>query len=551
LTVSVETLAWAGVIAASGFILLADLNGLPFSTDEAARSLDALRAGEGEVPDGWRGDFAAALTSYLFRVFGPSETLARVVPALAALGMVGSLWWLRPYAGKAGALVAAILIVLSPLFVLESRAANAFALGPLLSVVMVASLFNYLRDPRTASAFPLIVSLATALVADASVMLTLVAVIIFSLLEALAFRSHELASAFRVFRSSAVQWVSAILVVAAVIQLGFTRFGISVHASLPGPALLGDMFQGAGTARPAEYFAALLVAYEWPLLVGGAAGFVLLAARLAGRRGMSGFDRFLLIWTVAGALALAMAARKEGTQLLVLIPPLALLSGRVAEEFVQRVDLGGVQRWWPAAVAVLAVMALAALLMSEWSSGNASAGERALLAAAPIGCLAILAFLLLRERSAAAAVALAGLSIGAIAFLTHSTLAVAFGGGSEFAVDSRLTPRVEQLRSTLERLSEERNSPIVLDSDLRDELGWVLRDSDAIFGAQPGTASIIVSKTDAAPPGFEPLPDVWRLSEGWYPDEVLAPRRMWRWLLFREPFGALDVADARIYVRTI
>ena len=41
------------------------------------------------------------------------------------------------------------------------------------------------------------------------------------------------------------------------------------------------------------------------------------------------------------------------------------------------------------------------------------------------------------------------------------------------------------------------------------------------------------------------------VAEGWYPDDVLAPRRMWCWLLYRKPFGPVEFTEVRIYVRTI
>ena len=72
-----------------------------------------------------------------------------------------------------------------------------------------------------------------------------------------------------------------------------------------------------------------------------------------------------------------------------------------------------------------------------------------------------------------------------------------------------------------------------------------------VSGGEEDAASILVTRPDAAPPGFAGLEDVWRVAEGWYPDDVLAPRRMWRWLLYREPFGSVEFVEVRIYVRTI
>jgi hypothetical protein len=237
--------------------------------------------------------------------------------------------------------------------------------------------------------------------------------------------------------------------------------------------------------------------------------------------------------------------------LLILLLPLALLAGTLAQEVSATLDWGAVGRWWPAAAGLTAIVALAALLMMEWSSGNASTGERAVLAFTPVACLALLAIAYFRSRAAAAAMVVPVATVVAAAFLTHSSLAVAFGDGTEFAVDARVTPRAEQLRSTLDRLSAERNTEVVLDADLMDKLGWTLKDSRVVFGGEPAAASILVTRPDAAPPGFAGLEGVWRVAEGWYPDDVLAPRRMWRWLLYRKPFGPVEFVEVRIYVRTI
>ena len=549
-SISVEGVIWVVLVLAAGLLRLADLDRLPFSVDEAARSLDALRVADGDVPETWRGDLGATATSHAFRIFGETELVARLIPALAGLSLIAALWWMRPYIGRTGALVAAILVAFSPLFVFHSRMTTEYGIGPLISVIIVVSLFSYLRNPRIAAAFPLIVALALALLADAPAVLAVLAVLVFVLLETMVFRNRDLAVAGRAFRSSPLQWVSALLVVAACVQLGVTRFGTSLDAGLPGLELLGDMFDSPRESQAAEFHLALLLGYDWPLFLAGAAGFAVLAIRFVRRRSLTAFERFLLLWALTGAFALALGTPGEAGQLLVLLLPLAVLAGRAAQEVTGVLDWDVARRWWPAAAGLAAVVAIAALLMTEWSSGNASTGERAILAATPLTCPVLLAVATIRSRAATAMVLPAGIIVAA-AFLAHSSLAVAFGDGTEFAVDARLTPRAVELRRTLDRLSAERNTEVVLDADLIDELGWTLRNSRAVFSGDAATASILVSRPNAAPAGFAGLQDVWRVTEGWYPDDVLAPRRMWRWLLYREPFGPIDFVDVRIYVRTI
>lgn len=531
---------------------LVDLDGLPLTTDEAARALDAALASRGEAPDGWSGDLAAVAISYLFRIFGEHELLARVIPALAGIALVGALWFVRPHIGRVGALAAAVFVALSPLFVLSSRSMTEFSLGSLLAAVSVVCLFAYLRDPREPVAYALIVALALVPLTDAAGVLAALAVVLFLLFEGLLFRNSDVRRGWRAFRSSPLQWVTAVLVVVATLQLGFTHFGTSLRADLPGLGLLAEMFEPPRDSRPPEYRLALLLAYEWPLLVAGGASFVILALRLVrgGWAALTPFERFLLIWTAIAVLSLALVTRREAAQLLILLLPLALLAGSLIERLAAELDWQAVVRSWPVSLAIVGLMAMAGFLVTEWSAGHAGAAERLLLVLAPIAAFGLLWWARRRSRRNSGAIAIGAGALLALAFMMHSSFAVAFRDGAEFAVDARLQVRAERLRETLDALAVERDGTIVADADLRDELGWTLRDSPVVFGGSIEEGAVVLTRSDTAPPGFVALDEVWRVAEGWYPDEVLAPRRMWQWLLHRRPYDDTDAVDVRIYVRT-
>jgi hypothetical protein len=138
----------------------------------------------------------------------------------------------------------------------------------------------------------------------------------------------------------------------------------------------------------------------------------------------------------------------------------------------------------------------------------------------------------------------------AMAFATHSSLSVALEGGAEFATDTRIVKRIEQLGETAERLGEERGGVVVVEGSLAEALAWPLRDSPLILGGESEMASVVIAPADRPPFGFEALGDAWRVSEGWYPEEALDPLSMWRWMLHREPYGNAQMIEARIYVPT-
>jgi hypothetical protein len=553
ITVTVEGLIWFGLIVAAAALRLLNLDGLPLTTDEAARALDAARVADGDIPETWRGDLAAAAASYLFRIVGENDFVARVVPATTGAALVPVLWFARPYTGKLAALVVGSFVAISPLFVIYSRSATQYSAGCLLGAVMMVCLFGYLRRPRTGLVFPLVVALALAPLTDAPAIVAAMAVLVFLVLETTVFGNRDVREAFKAFRSSPLQWVSALLVIAAAVQLGVTHFGTSLRADLPGVRLVADMFDLPRDSRSPKYHFALLLAYDWPILIAGAAAFMFFAVKMAsgGREAVTPFQRFLLVWTAGGAVTLALVTRREAGQLLILLLPLALLAGSVVQEIASRLDWSEAGKWWLLAGVAAAPLAVGALLMTEWSSGNAGSVERAILIASPFACLVLITAVFIRSRAGAAAVAGGVLVVIAVPFMTHSSLAAAFSEGAEPAVDARLQPSAERLRETLDALAVERGGTIIADRDLLDELGWTLRDTPITFGGPVEGASAVVTRPDAAPPGFAGLAEVWRVAEGWYPEEIVAPRRLWRWFLYREPYGDVEALEVRIYVRTI
>jgi len=547
-----EALTWGAIVAAGAALRLASLERLPLTLAESERALEAWRVTEGDTPDGWRGDLVASATPYLFRLFGESEPAARLLPAFAGVALVGLLWFARPYIGRVGALAAAVLAAFSPLFIVASRSGTAYSAGAFLGAAMALLLLAYLREPRAGLMLPLAVCVALAPLTDAVAVSALLAVVLFLVIEGGFLSGGEVTQAGRAFRRSPVQWISALLVLAAGLQLGMTHFGTSLGSPwLPGVELWTEMFERPGDGREPEYYLALLLGYDWPILLAGAAGFAALVWRLgSGVRALSLARRFLLVWTFVSALTLALTAQREAGQVLMLMLPMVLLAGTLTEEMVSSIEWGMVARWWPAGAAALATAGFAALLMTEWSSGSARPTERIMLIAAVGGFVALVMIPGLLVRQGMTVVAGVGVVVAA-AFMAHSSLAVAFGDGAEFAVDQRLLARTEQLRVTLDVLAEQRDGPIVVDAALIDELGWALRNSPVVFRDSAEGSGALVLPAGPAPPGFVPLGEAWRVAEGWYPEGLLRPRSMWRWLVFREPYYGREGVDVRIYVPTV
>ena len=552
-SVSVEAVVWMALVAAAVGVRLAALGEAEFSIAESRRAVDALSVASGTTPEAWTGDAAAAAMSYLFGGGAESEALARLPSALGGSLLVAGLWFTRPFAGGVGALAAAVLLAFSPLFVFFSRSAEPFGMGAAAGVLCAVSLLAYLRDPGPGWLFSFTVFAGLAALTDAVAVAAVIAISLFAGFEALLVGNAEVQRAWSSFRSSPLQWAVVALVMGATLMLGLTHFGTSTEKiGLAGLAQFGEMFELPRDSRPAGYHPALLLAYDWPLMAAGIGGFVALTwqAIRRGLRSLSPFERLGVVWTLTGAMVLTFVTQREAGQTLILLLPIALVGGSLAERVSKRANWTESGRWWPAAAVATLLAGGFALAMTEWSGGAAN-GQRILmlLFAAAAGLVVAGALATGRVRAlgpVAAAVALIG-----GAYAAHSSLAVAFDSGPELARDERLLERREEFREILDRLATEREGLVVIDPELRDVLAWTLRDSPYVFGGDPEAASVYVGRADSPPNAFRTVGGEWTVSEQWYPEDVLKPRSMWRWLLYREPYGPVETTVVQIYVPTI
>lgn len=552
--IRVEALVWIGLVAGAAAIRAAGLGDAEFTVAESGRATDALRVAGGETPETWTGDASAAAVSYLFDVFGESEALARAPSAAASALLIAALWLARPFAGRSGALAAAALIGLSPLFVLFARSAEPFGLGATAAVLAALSVLAYLRSPGPGWLLAVGAFAGLTALTDAVGVSALMAIALFVGVEALFGDADTVNRAWGSLRSSPLQWLVAAAAVAATLQLGLTHFGTSTEkVGLAGFAQFGEMFELPRDSRPPGYHAALLLAYEWPIVAAGVGGLAVVGWRAvkSGLASLAAYERLLLTWVGVGAVVMAFVTRREAGQALIVLLPLALLGSVLVEAGVRNVDWRAAWRWWPAGAAVVALAGGAALAMTEWSAGNASAFERTLIAVFAIGAAFVGATAALRGRLAGAAAVGLALAVLGGAYAAHSSLALVSSRGVELAEDAVLLERRHEFRRTLDTLARERGGLVVIAPELRDLLAWTLRDSPYVFGGETADASVYVGPAGETPAGFAKVGPEWGLSQSWYPDEVLKPRNMWRWLLEREPYGDVGTAAVQIYVPTV
>ncbi|HOT93314.1 MAG TPA: hypothetical protein PLJ78_16330 [Anaerolineae bacterium] len=139
--------AWIVIFVLAAALRLLALNHAPLAPDEAASALASLDAARGT---GWASTTESPLllvgNSLLFLLFGGGDGLARVIPALAGVALVGLPFLWRKRLGDVGALVAAGLLLLSPIALFASRHLEGTSLGVVGALMVLTALMGDSHD---------------------------------------------------------------------------------------------------------------------------------------------------------------------------------------------------------------------------------------------------------------------------------------------------------------------------------------------------------------------------------------------------------------------
>ncbi len=131
-----EVILFVGIIVAAFLTRIIDLGDRAFHHDESIHAYFSnyyLQTGNFTNPGAgfsggydptYHGPFLYSIVAFGFFLFGTNDAIARLMPALFGILLIGLIWLLRPFIGRTGALVGAFL-VLTGISVID--AANPFA----------------------------------------------------------------------------------------------------------------------------------------------------------------------------------------------------------------------------------------------------------------------------------------------------------------------------------------------------------------------------------------------------------------------------------------
>lgn len=532
----------------------------------------------------------------LFALFGASDMVARLLPALFGTVLVLLPALLRRELGRAGSLVAALFLAFSPSAVFVSRNLDGAIVAVTCGLAALVFAWRFATGTDARGSYLATVSAALALLAGREVWTVVLATVVFlavylpRLKDALALsRGEGVDSPERIEQGwlSRQELIRTGLLFASVIFLISTAFFFHLN----GLGAVFDLFGGwLDGLRPGTALLdplRLLLIYEPLPLFFGLMGLIELAFvfRTAQRAHLPLLA--LGIWVIVAFVLYSLGSDKTPTRVVALVVPLALVAGwyaggwltRLSEELrdvpearsilltqegpvlaftcVLAVFIYFVLAEFATRGTVLAADLLAALFSGV--RGGASAGFNGVVLTALIAvAVAAVAFLSVttvgwvRARN----IAIAALLMLGTAWTFRQMVLVSFAqtlNPQEWLVSRAASPNIRDLVRDLEDVSRWRANdshaiPVIVDDTLGPIVRWNLRNfQDVRYQARPGMSPGIQALIVPAGASVNPS----NLMSQYYRVETslsASPRQNFlRWLIFRDS-GDLDYSDAVLWI---
>ncbi len=345
--------------SAAACLRLWSLDERPFHHDEAIHAWFADRLAQGgpyRFDPVYHGPFLYWTTGLLFRWAGANDFTARLLPALASVGMVALLWGLRRDLGRTGWKLAAALMILSPTFAYYGRFLAHDDYCALFTLALVALALAYARAPRPGrlAAMGAIAGLFLATKAVAYLHLGLFTLFLLGVLLHGAYR-HRPAPRFllRFVPETLGVRVSHLVWGAAALAATYTAFYTNFFTDWAGPwrgvhDMLAYWAGQQGEPRipgPWYYYLPRMLFHE-PV-----AWFAVAALGWALACRPTRLDAFLVFWTLSALAVYGYAQEKVPWLLMHVLTPQFLLVGRWATA----VERGAGARPWLAAAVLVAL----------------------------------------------------------------------------------------------------------------------------------------------------------------------------------------------------
>jgi hypothetical protein len=543
-----EQVAYFAVALCAGVLRFVALGRAPLNPGEAGQALAVWQQwhpGNVAVATGSPAYFT--ITALISQVLGFSDAVMRLAPAVVGFALTLTPWFIRHRVGRVGALLAALLLAVSPLQTLTARTANGQSIALLAGMMFFIAWLRYQETGRSSWLYALAVALATGLASAPLFFAILVTLVVAWLAQRLVgpplIRDEEGQRA-TIRRPSAPQLRQAAIVGLA----AFLLLATLVFFALPGIGSAADM--------PASWIARFQITSSQYLLTGPFVELLryevalvlvgLLAAVWAATREKP-FAIFLVYWVLAALLLLLLQPGTMANVLLLTLPGYLLVGSFVDHLFRRSCSWW----WWALGAAVIfagAVFYLNLVRFARLSDVQGVPDPRYHLLIAVLALLVIVALAVLLFGWDGRATS-RGLVSGVLALLLVFTWGSAWWLSRSGANDTRerwteagTDSEVRLIRQTAEELSWQASNSAsgvsllsVVDAP---QLRWYLRDFDkaAFVKTLPSSTA---SEVLITPLDYDPAVDASYIGAEYnyaHPDTVhtLGSIDALRWWLFHQ-----------------
>ncbi len=556
------------------------LNSHPLQPDEAGL---AMRSWSIVMGKGNNIDYSPLLlhgNALLLFMFGASDVVVRILPALAGSVLILLPLWLRDYLGRTGALLAMLFLAISPTMVFTSRHNTPEMLTAAAGLTLVVCALAYLERRSATPVYIGAVALALLVASGYSAYTYIVAFGSYLAIRALAGRRRYVhqAGALRAtsgfWTDSQAQPLGQLLpsrsLLARAGLLGAGVFIVVTTAALTSLRVIQAglasplanwlaTFSASGLAGRGAQLATLSV-YEGLLVVVAIAGIVYYLNRGAA------FHGFLTWWMLVGLLVGVAGGTAQGGLLAVGLVPAALLAGAAGGDLLDRLQ-GRWQKLNLLLVAlVLTVLAVATYVTTTYMSIPTNPEQ--IRAYAFYGFIAVVAILIIGFVASSVrfglkvslkSFAAVGLVLGLLlTFRANSLLNLrASANPNELFTPVATSPDIRSLVDDFGQVMDvlflnRFEQSVQLDERYQELLMWYLRDYKSVnLVRQPeGAPAVFITDPAAKPPrGGAYAGQRYRIATmnqvrlGSLPE-------FWRWLLYRESPSTPAGRDVIVFVKT-
>lgn len=318
----------------------------PMHHDESLDAWFSWRIGNGEpyqYDPIYHGPLRFYLTAFLYDLFGTTEVVARATAAAAGVAVVALIGTTRRWLGDVGSLAAAAVVAISPSMVYFSRFGREDSLFALLELALLLTAMAWLTRPArwqpVAAGFLLACAFAT------KETTFIVGAVVFSYLVLLTLaqwwrrRGRAEAPPPTVIASLRGPgwraWVIGLVVFgvvfSALFSVWFRHPGGIIDGAVDGIDYWLSQQPVNRGSMPWPFYLALLAGYEWPIVVLGVIGSVVVIKRRDPALG-------LVLWFALGNLAIYSWASERFPWLLVHpLLPICLLAGLGVQQLATRI----------------------------------------------------------------------------------------------------------------------------------------------------------------------------------------------------------------------